>query len=170
MKLYHVSEEPGIGIFEPRPSPQVYDKITGDVVFAINDEMLHNYLLPRECPRVTYYANADSTQNDIDTFIGNSKKKYIVNIEEGWLERVKQTTLYLYELPSESFTLIDKGAGYYVSYEAVKPVDVLKVDDLLNELGKRDVELRVISSLKQLADEVSNSSLQFSVIRMKNAE
>ena len=60
MKLYHVSEEPDIEVFEPRPSPQNYESIKGNVVFAVNDIMLHNYLLPRDCPRVTYYAKTDS--------------------------------------------------------------------------------------------------------------
>jgi hypothetical protein len=169
MKLYHVSEEPGIEMFEPRPSPQYYDRINGNVVFAVIDEMLHNYLLPRDCPRVTFYAKADSKQIDIVTFMRNSKKKYIVNIEESWLERIKQTTLYLYVLPIEYFTLLDEGAGYYISYESVKPLSVLVVDDLLAEIVKRDVELRVLSTLKQLADEVSKSTLQFSIIRMRNA-
>ncbi len=170
MKLYHVSEEPDIEIFEPRPSPQVYDQITGYVVFAVSDEMLHNYLLPRDCPRVTYFAKADSLQSDINNFIGCSKNKYIINIEESWLERVKHAVLYLYELPIEAFTLLDKGVGYYVSYKAVKPRKVLKVVDLLNELEKRDVELRVLSTIKELAIEVSKSTLQFSIIRMRNAQ
>lgn len=45
MKLYHISEGEGIEIFEPRPSPQAYHNITKDVVFAITEEMLHNYSL-----------------------------------------------------------------------------------------------------------------------------
>ncbi len=170
VRLFHVSEEPGITEFHPRPSPQKYEGIKGNVVFAISDEMLHNYLLPRECPRVTFYAKADSKQIDIQTFIRNSKKKYIVNIEGSWLGRIKQTDLYLYELPTETFSLLDEGAGYYVSYEIVKPISVLIVHDLLAEVVKSDVELRVLSSLKQLAFEVSKSTLQFSIIRMRNAE
>lgn len=170
MKLYHVSEEPGIKIFEPRPSPQAFEKITGDVVFAVSDEMLHNYLLPRDCPRVTYFAKADSLQSDIENFIGNSRKKFIINIEESWLERVKHAVLYLYELPIESFILLDKGAGYYVSNKAATPRKVLKAVDLLNDLEKREVELRVLSTLKELAIEVSKSTLQFSIIRMRNAQ
>src|SRR5688572_24942286 len=115
MKLYHVSEEPGTEVSEPRPSPQAYANIKSDVVFAITEEMLHNYLLPRGSPRVTYYAKSDSTNEDIEKFIGVTNKKYIMTVEEGWLEKIKQTTLYLYELPAENFTLLDEGAGYYIS-------------------------------------------------------
>jgi hypothetical protein len=169
LKLYHISEEPDIEVFEPRPSPQNSESIKGNVVFAVNDIMLHNYLLPRDCPRVTYYAKADSLQNDIDKFIGNSKKNFIINIEESWLERVEQTKLYLYELPSESFELLDQNAGYYVSYEIVKPVKIMTIENLLAKIEKRNVELRIMPSLKQLANDVSESTLQFSIIRMRNA-
>lgn len=169
MKIYHVSEEPGIEVFIPRPSPQAYNKITHNVVFAVSDEMLHNYLLPRDCPRVTFFVKEDSLQSDIDEFIGNTKKKYIINIEDGWNERVIQTILYMYELPSESFELLDEGAGYYVSCESVKPIRVKIVSDAIGEIKKRNAELRKRPSLKQLAERVSGSSLQFSIIRLRNA-
>jgi hypothetical protein len=169
MKLYHISEGEGIEIFEPRPSPQAYQNIKDNVVFAVTEEMLHNYLLPRDSPRVTYYSKPDSTNEDIEKFIGNNGHKYIINVEEGWLERIKQTTLYLYELPHESFILLDEGSGYYISYSPVKPVKVKIVNDILSELACRDVELRSIQSLKALAYEVSKSSLQFSIIRIRNA-
>lgn len=169
MKLYHVSEEPAIEIFQPRPSPQVYGNITGDVVYAVTEEMLHNYLLPRDCPRVTYYAKHDSSQEDIERFIDSTKKKYIITVEGGWLERIKHTTLYLYELPNESFTKLDEGAGYYISYKSIKPVCVTTVNDILSELAKKDVELRFQPSLKDLARDISSSSLQFSIIRLRNA-
>lgn len=110
MKLYHVSEEPGIEIFTPRPSPQAYNKITGNVVFAISDNMLHNYLLPRDCPRVTYFAKENSLKTDIETYIGDTDKRYIINIEKSWIERVKNAKLYLYDFPVDSFELLDKGA------------------------------------------------------------
>ena len=140
------------------------------MVFAVSDEMLHNYLLPRECPRVTYYATEHSLQNDIDEFIGSSKKKYFINIEEGWFERVIQTILYLYELPSESFALLDEGAGYYFSSEALKPIRIKVVSDAIGEIKKRNAEIRTLPSLKQLAERVSNSSLQFSIIRIRNTQ
>jgi hypothetical protein len=46
--LFHISEEPGIELFEPRVSEG-----RGPVVWAIDADRLRNYLLPRECPRVT---------------------------------------------------------------------------------------------------------------------
>ena len=53
--LFHISEESDIARFEPRASG--YPIPPGHlVVWAIDESRLCNYLLPRECPRVTYYA------------------------------------------------------------------------------------------------------------------
>ncbi len=170
LKLYHVSEEPGIEVFKPRPALEVYDKITGSAVFAISEKMLHNYLLPRDCPRVTYYSNADSLQADIDKYIGNTDKKFIINVEEHWIDRINNAKMYLYEMPYESFELLDEVAGYYVSYKTIKPKCVFKVVELTAELKKRNAELRVLPSIKELAGSISGSTLQFSIIRLRNAK
>jgi hypothetical protein len=68
-RLFHISEEPNIALFEPRPSPSFFESITGDVVFAISDELLHNYLLPRDCPRVTWYPSDTTTETDKERFM-----------------------------------------------------------------------------------------------------
>jgi hypothetical protein len=169
VKLYHVSEESGIEIFKPRLSPQAYENITGDVVFAITDNMLHNYLLPRDCPRVAYYAKADTLQSDIDKFICETKAKYVIYVENAWRERIKNTELYLYELPPDTFTALDEGAGYYISNKAINPLNVKAVKNLPYEIAERNAELRFLPSIKQIADDVSKSTLQFSVIRLRNA-
>lgn len=167
IKLYHVSEEPGIKVFHPRPVSQQYEKIKDNAVFAINENMLHNYLLPRDCPRVTFYAKPDSSQNDIDKFLGTSK--YVVAVEESWIEKIKQTTLYLYEFPADSFILLDEGAGYYVSSESVKPVSVTAINNLLQIIAERGAELRRVASVRSFAGEIIKSSLQYSIIRLRNS-
>src|ERR1700761_6216311 len=83
-RLFHISEEPGIQLFEPRPSPSHFDGINGDVVFAIADDLLHNYLLPRDCPRVTWYAGPKTTDADKERFMDNSAANYIVVVESSW--------------------------------------------------------------------------------------
>ena len=70
--LFHVSEESGIERFEPRPS-QYPDE---PVVWAIDADRLRNYLLPRECPRVTYYAGRETTAADVERFLGPSAALY----------------------------------------------------------------------------------------------
>ena len=50
--LFHVSEKSGITEFMPRQSKYTQ----APVVWAVDDEKVRNYLVPRDCPRVTYYA------------------------------------------------------------------------------------------------------------------
>jgi hypothetical protein len=51
----------------------------------------------------------------------------------------------------------------------VVPSLVEVVDDLLAELLRRGVELRFVPNLWSLRDAVVSSTLQFSLIRMRNA-
>ncbi len=168
-KVFHVSEEAGIALFEPRPSPSFFSEITGNVVFGIEERLLHNYLLPRDCPRVTYYRGDKTTEEDREQFFGESKAGFVVIVESGWYERIKGTTLHCYELPGNGFALLDECAGYYISYRAVEPVSVQPVDDIMAELLRRKVELRFTPSLLKIAEAVAKSTLNFSIIRMRNA-
>jgi hypothetical protein len=167
-RLFHISEEPGIKIFEPRPSPSFFAEIKGDVVFAIEESLLHNYLLPRDCPRVTWYRAENTTPEDEAKFFGESAADFVVIVESGWYWRIKETKLYRYELPAEHFTLLDECAGYYISYRPVITVAVEPVGDIITELLSRNVELRFTPSLIKIAETVKQSSLNYSIIRMRN--
>ena len=162
--LFHVSEQPGIKVFEPRWSEQADRK----VVWAIDADRLRNYLVPRECPRVTYYAGLQTTTVDIEQFLGTSLA--VVAIESGWFEQLRSCRLYCYHLPPDTFECIDECAGYFVSNLPVVPTRVEVLDDLILELLNRGVELRLVPSLWPLRDAVVGSTLQFSLIRMRNAQ
>ena len=161
--LFHVSEESGIERFEPRSSQYAHEL----VVWAINEERLHNYLVPRDCPRVTYYAGNETSTSDIERFLGASQA--VVAVESGWVERLRSCRLYCYHLPSETFVCLDECAGYFVSRVAVVPARVEVIEDPIVELIKREVEVRFVPDLWPLRDAVIASTLQFSVIRMRNA-
>lgn len=63
--LFHVSEQAGIELFEPK-----WSEAAGQpVVWAIDADHLRNYLLPRECPRVTYYAGPQTVSADVERFL-----------------------------------------------------------------------------------------------------
>ena len=168
--LFHISEEPGIEIFVPRPSPSHFDAIIGDVVFAISGNLLHNYLLPRDCPRITYYLNSATTDADKEKFIGASTAGNIIVVESAWYRRIMETTLFCYEFNQDNFALIDECAGYYVSYKTEIPLNISPVNDIMAELLSRNIELRFTPSLIAFADSVAKSSLSFSIIRMRNAK
>ena len=162
--MFHVSEEAGIKCFEPR-----WSEIAGQsVVWAVDADHLHNYLLPRECPRVTYYAGPQTSMADVERFLGKSRA--VVAIESEWFERVRSCRLFCYHLPAATFECFDECAGYFVSKLAVVPERVEVLDNLIPELLKRGIELRLVPTLGPLRDAVLASTLQFSLIRMRNAQ
>lgn len=168
--LYHFSERGDIDRFEPRPAPNASSPIqSGAMFWAVEAELEHNYLLPRDCPRVCFTTQTASTRGDIERQIGPTAARFVVAVEAGWLPIIRSTRLYRYELPAETFVPVDKSAAYYISRESVVPRAVMVVDDLLVALVERDVELRITPSLWPLYDAVVASSLRFSCIRMRNA-
>jgi uncharacterized protein DUF6886 len=169
-RLFHISEEPDIAIFEPRPSPSHFDAITGHVVFAISERLLHNYLLPRDCPRVTYYRTSKTTEEDRKQFFGESEVDFIITIPSEWHETIQKTILYCYEFGTENFTLLDECAEYYISYQPEKPIAITEISDILGELLSRNIELRITPALISISKAVAQSSLGFSIIRMRNAK
>jgi len=168
-KLYHVSEDAGIDIFQTRPSPSFFEGLQGEVVFAVSKKMLHNYLLPRDCPRVGFYKGTKTSKEDIEKFFAVTTADFVLVVENAWLQKIKTATVYCYELPGETFALLDECAGYYVSYKPVEPIDVRVITNILDELLTRNIELRFTPSLWPIADAVKQSTLQFSLIRMRNA-
>ena len=164
MSLFHISEEPGIEVFEPRQATASGDQL----VWAIDEEHLRNYLVPRDCPRVTYSAEPRTTVGDRERFLGSSAA--VLAIETGWFERMRSCRLHCYHLPSETFEVADECAGYFVSRVPVKPLRVRVIDDLVSTvLMMRGVEMRVQPSLWELRDAVIASTLAFSIIRWRNA-
>lgn len=170
MKLYHVSEESDIAEFKPRiPQRQDLDRSTG-LVWAIDEEHLPNFLTPRDCPRVAYQTDNCTTEEDKKRFFTSHASRYALIIESGWFEVMRNTRLYIYEFNAEGFVLQDKTAGYYVSCASQKPTDITRVDDIFAELIKRNIEIRIVSSLWDIADSVKNSTLVWSLCRMRNAK
>ena len=162
--IYHVSEEPDIARFEPRETPYVDEP----VVWAIGEHRLHNYLLPRDCPRVTCFASPGEDGPEIERIMAGSPA--IVAIEQAWFERARCVRLHVYRLPGATFEVIDDGAGYAVSREAVAPESVEVIDDALGAITARGVELRVVPSLWPLRDAILDATRNFSFIRMRHAQ
>lgn len=160
MKLFHISEEPGIARFEPRVIANGAPR-----VWAIEQRTLCNYLLPRDCPRVCFRPAADSG-GDISLLDG---APVIVAIEAGWRKRVETTTLYRYDMPPEGFALEDRIAGYWTSASAVVPRAVEMLTDLPARIAEAGARLIALPSLWALRDRVKASGLDFSMIRMRNA-
>ncbi|MBN9333523.1 DUF6886 family protein [Devosia sp.] len=163
MKLFHLSDDPAIPRFEPRPSAYTAEP----VVWAISDEKIANYLLPRDCPRVCFRAGTGTSAGDVDRFLGEGRA--VIAIEEAWVQRLESGRLHRYAMPNDGFVLQDESAGYWVSHGAVDPLGVETLDDLPGAIAAEGVTLKVLPSLWDLHDGVRESSLVFSLIRMRNA-
>jgi hypothetical protein len=161
MKLFHVSETPGISRFEPRPAADGALK-----VWAIEQRTLSNYLLPRDCPRVCFRPGKATDPGDLALLEGAAA---IIAIEAKWVERARGMTLFVYDMPAAGFGLEDDNAGYWTSGGAVVPGGCSEVADLPAGIAEAGARLIIRSSLWPLHDRVRDSGLAFSMIRMRNA-
>ncbi len=118
-----------------------------------------------------YWKSETSTAEDIDLFFKYSSADKIMIIENRWLERLRDTRLYVYGFDPKDFNLFEeaKTAGYYISHKEVKPVQVEVIDDLLGRLLEQPIELRFTPTLGLIRNAVIQSTLDFSIIRYSNA-
>ena len=167
-RLFHVSEDAGIARFEPRPPPSPDAGVEGDAVWAVAESHLANYLLPRDCPRICFRAGPGTTHADRQTFMVGARR--VVAFEAAWLDRVRGTGLTVYEMPPATFREVLPEAAYWISREAVTPIGARQIEDPLAELAATATEVRLLHDFWRLHDAVAGSSLQFSIIRKRNAQ
>lgn len=163
-RLFHVSEEGGIVRFEPRPNYRV----AGEMVWAVDEAHLVNFLTPRDCPRITYGRGPSTTEADAARWLGEARR--VVAFEAAWLERLRATTLFIYEMPPATFEPELAEAGYWISCEPVSPIAVREERDLLAALAAAGAEVRVLQDFWPLCDAVASSTLEFSIIHKDRAE
>lgn len=170
MRLFHISEEENIDIFIPRiPLRNDMDKNVG-LVWAVDEKRLPNFLLPRDCPRVCYHIGEHTSQQDKIEFFTSGSSAHTVVVEHRWVEQILNTTLYRYEFSIDDFELQDSVAGYWVAKTEQRPIAKVKITNLLSELAKYNVELRIVDELFTIAERVKVSTLNWSLCRMKNAK
>jgi hypothetical protein len=141
--------------------------LNGDLVWAVTEERQATYLFPRDCPRILLWPTPATTPADLEQWWGSRTCRMMAHIEWAWLDRLRETTLYRYELPSDSFSAVDD-AWTRVSHEAITPLAMTPISDLLGALAAEGVELRVMHSLLPLRG-VWDTSLHASGIRLRNA-
>ncbi|HQT51883.1 MAG TPA: hypothetical protein PKX06_00135, partial [Phenylobacterium sp.] len=116
MRLFHFSDDPGIGCFIPRPvrvpstRPPGRDWLNGPLVWAIDEVTQPLYFFPRDCPRIVLWEGPTTTEEDRARWFGSSDARMIAHVEWAWFERLRSEPLYRYELPVEGFEdLADAG-------------------------------------------------------------
>lgn len=104
-------------------------------------------------------------------FFGHTTSQTIITVESSWYERIREITLFKYSFEQSHFQLIDEIAGYYISEEIIKPVNVEPVNNLIDQILSYGVELRFTPNLHPLRNALLESSINdFSIIRFRNAE
>lgn len=166
-RLFHVSETFGIARFAPRPVPSPDAGVTGEAVWAVAESHLPNYLLPRDCPRIAFRRGPATTTADGDAFLLGAR--HVVAFEADWLDRVRAASLAVYQMPPDAFAEALPEAGYWISRDTVTPVEMRRIDDVLGELVRVGVDVRIVRDFWRLRDAVVASSLEFSIIRARNA-
>jgi hypothetical protein len=170
MRLFHISEEDNITVFNPRIPSRKDLNLSVGLVWAISEDCLVNFVAPRDCPRVTYHCNSTTSIVDKKRYLSSSTTKHVIAFEHKWLDDIRKTKLYIYEFSIEDFYLQDECAGYYVSEKSQTPINKIVINDPLGELMKRNIEVRFIDYLWDLSDEIQKSSFNWSMCKMGNAQ
>jgi len=154
--LWHVSEDATIERFVPLE----------ELVWAIDTRHLPLYWFPRDCPRATFWATSETSDDDVERWLDGDRTRRVHVIESAWLERMRTTRVVAYRLPESGFEPEDR---FWVTRETVEPLELVELGDLLARHADARIELRVAPALYPLWDSVVASTLDFSGIRLRNA-
>lgn len=175
MRLFHFSEEAGIGHFAPRPvkvpaqRPPGREWLNGPLVWAIDEAHQRLYLFPRECPRILLWKTERSSDADVAQWLGDLPPGFeaVAVVERAWLPRIAASRVFRYELPSSPFEHTGE-VGMWVSRTAVSPLAIHGLTHLPTEIAGSKTQLRAVDSLLPYKP-VWQSSLHASGIRLRNA-
>ena len=163
-ELWHFSEDPAIEVFVPHHHE--LHSLDEPLVWAVDSLDRWLYWFPRDCPRATWCASEETSDEDVAHWLDGDRSRRIAVIESRWLERMHTVELYAYRLPPETFEPWDK---FFISRETVVPAELVALGDLVERHANGGTELRVESALYPLWDEIVATTLDFSGIRLRNA-
>jgi hypothetical protein len=165
-ELYHFSEDPTIERFVPhvpRTNPGQPAR-----VYAIDAAHEALYWFPRDCPRVTVWAD-DAAELEVLASRFTTTARRLQATESSWLGRLRAVTLHRYAFDAAAFRPWEEADGQWVTDQPVVPLRVEPCGDLLQRHVDAGVELRLVPDLWPLRDAVVGSGLPFSIVRMANA-
>ena len=164
--LWHVSENPALERFEPHVAATAAE--AEPLVWAVDTRHLPFYWFPRDCPRGTFWPRRDSDPEDVRRLLRGSSRVHIV--EEGRLGQMHAVRLFAYRLPGGQFETHPEVGGYWVAREPVRAEEILELTDPVELHEAAAIELRAVPNLWPLWNEVAASTLEYSGIRLRNAE
>jgi len=162
-ELWHFSEDSTIEVFIPHRAATA--ALDDELVWAVDSDHRWLYWFPRDCPRATWCAGDETSDEDVEHWLDGDRSRRIAVIETGWLERMHSVALYAYRLPPEKFEPWDK---FFISRETVVPTGLVALGDLVEQHAAGGTELRVADALYPLWDDVVATTLDYSGIRLRN--
>jgi hypothetical protein len=164
--VYHYSEDGSIKRFAPHVPPT--NPSHPPAVWTIDEQHSPLYWFPRNCPRISVWANTPEQQVLLtETFDTESHR--ICAAESHWLTRVRDASVYRYSFDAASFVPWSEADGQFITGQIVHPVAVEVLDDLLAMHADAEVELRFTPRLGHLMDAMLASGLPFSFVRIRDA-
>jgi hypothetical protein len=164
--LLHFSEDPSITRFVPHVPPT--NPTQAPAVWAIDAEHAPVYWFPRDCPRGAVWADADEERVILRrTFLTTATRVQVTELD--WLDRVRSTRLFVYELDREPFEPWPEAAGQWIARVAVEPIAVRPLGDVLELHARAGIELRFAPNIWPFWGAVVASGLPFSGVRLRNA-
>ena len=164
--LWHVSEDPALELFEPHVAATAAE--AEPLVWAVDTRHLPFYWFPRDCPRGTFWAHRDSDPDDIRRLLRGSSRVHVV--EEGRLQQMHAVRLFAYRLPEAPFEPHPEVGGYWVAREPVRAEEIVELTDPIELHAAAAIELRAVPNLWPVWNDVAASTLEYSGIRLRNAE
>jgi hypothetical protein len=164
--LWHFSEDPGLGLFRPRPRAE--SPGGPELVWAVDTRHAPLFWFPRDCPRGCIWPGSATTAEDRERFFGQSAASRVHVMEAGWLRRMRECRLYAYRLPADAFRPHEVG-GYWVAGEPVNAIEQVVIDDLPARHADAGIELRVTPSIWPFWRRVTTSTVEFSGSRLRNS-
>jgi len=162
--VWHVSEDPSIARFEPHHrAGHSLDEL---LVWAVDTRHLPLYWFPRECPRATFWANSQTSGEDVSLFLNGDRSLRRHVIEREWLGRMRARRAVAYRLPAGTFEPWDR---FWISRVAVEPIELVELGDLVERHASAGIALDADDDLLALWERVVGSTLDFSGIRLRNA-
>lgn len=168
-EVLHFSEDPHIATFAPHVARTATNRTPA--VWAVDAFNAPSYWFPRQCPRAMAWNNSKTSDNDRRLILGPHADR-VHMIEYAWLDRLRAARVFAYRFDAAGFEPHGDGdePHAYVAHHTVRPLAPAEpVGDLLELHDEAGIELRLSHSLWPWWEEVIESSVGFSGIRLRNA-